>query len=74
MVTYVQSLRDVAEVALLSNIPSGHADAFLAARPWLHDLHHVAFSGKIKVANRTQQPSLTASSARRTYGPPGPSE
>lgn len=50
MVAYVQSLRDVAEVALLSNIPSDHADAFLAAQPWLHHLHHVAFSGKIKVA------------------------
>jgi len=45
-----QSLRDVAEVALLSNIPSDHADAFLAAQPWLHHLDHVAFSGKIKAA------------------------
>ena len=50
MVAYVQSLRDVAEVALLSNIPSDHADAFLAAQPWLHHLDHVAFSGKIKAA------------------------
>jgi len=50
MVSYVRSLRDVAEVALLSNIPSDHADAFLAAQPWLHDLDHVAFSGKIKAA------------------------
>ncbi|MEY9988618.1 putative hydrolase of the HAD superfamily [Streptomyces sp. V4I8] len=50
MVAYVQSLRDVAEVALLSNIPSDHADAFLAAQPWLRHLDHVAFSGKIKVA------------------------
>lgn len=50
MVTYVQSLRDVAEVAVLSNIPSDHADAFLSAQPWLHDLDHVAFSGKIRVA------------------------
>ncbi len=50
MVAYVQSLRQVAEVALLSNIPSDHADAFLAAQPWLHNLDHVAFSGKIKVA------------------------
>ncbi|MEV0487869.1 HAD-IA family hydrolase [Streptomyces sp. NPDC050508] len=50
MVAYVQSLRDVAEVALLSNIPSDHADAFLAAQPWLHRLDHVAFSGKIKAA------------------------
>ncbi|MEV2210942.1 HAD family phosphatase [Streptomyces sp. NPDC050997] len=50
MVAYALSLRDVAEVALLSNIPSDHADAFLAAQPWLHDLDHVAFSGKIKAA------------------------
>ncbi|WP_329374748.1 HAD-IA family hydrolase [Streptomyces sp. NBC_01483] len=50
MVAYAQSLRDVAEVALLSNIPSDHADAFLAAQPWLHNLDHVAFSGKIKAA------------------------
>ncbi|MEV2235460.1 HAD-IA family hydrolase [Streptomyces phaeochromogenes] len=50
MVTYVQSLRAVTEVALLSNIPSDHADAFLAAQPWLHTLDHVAFSGKIKAA------------------------
>ncbi|WP_030416027.1 HAD-IA family hydrolase [Streptomyces sp. NRRL S-1448] len=50
MVAYVQSLRDVAEVALLSNIPADHADTFLLAQPWLHNLHHVAFSGKIKVA------------------------
>ncbi|MFC5219977.1 HAD-IA family hydrolase [Streptomyces coerulescens] len=50
MVAYVRSLRAVAEVALLSNIPSDHADAFLAAHPWLHDLDHVAFSGKIKAA------------------------
>ena len=50
MVTYAQSLREVAEVALLSNIPSDHADAFLAAQPWLRNLEHVAFSGKIKAA------------------------
>lgn len=50
MVGYVQSLRDVAEVALLSNIPSDHADAFLIAQPWLRNLNHVAFSGKINVA------------------------
>ncbi|MER5302648.1 HAD-IA family hydrolase [Streptomyces lasiicapitis] len=50
MVTYVQSLRDRAEVALLSNIPADHADVFLAAHPWLHSLDHVAFSGKIKAA------------------------
>ncbi|MET9960033.1 HAD-IA family hydrolase [Streptomyces sp. NPDC006326] len=50
MVAYVQSLRDVAEVALLSNIPADHADAFLTAQPWLHDLDHVAFSGKIRLA------------------------
>ncbi|MFI6007670.1 HAD-IA family hydrolase [Streptomyces sp. NPDC051243] len=50
MVAYVQSLRSVAEVALLSNIPSDHADAFLTAQPGLHSLDHVAFSGKIKMA------------------------
>ncbi|MFC9846596.1 HAD family hydrolase [Streptomyces sp. NPDC060223] len=50
MVAYAQSLREVAEVALLSNIPSDHADAFLAAQPWLRNLDHVAFSGKIKAA------------------------
>ncbi|MEV0938097.1 HAD-IA family hydrolase [Streptomyces phaeochromogenes] len=54
MVAYAQSLRQplraVTEVALLSNIPSDHADAFLAAQPWLHTLDHVAFSGKIKAA------------------------
>ncbi|CAL9462041.1 Phosphoglycolate phosphatase [Streptomyces sp. enrichment culture] len=47
MVAYVQSLRDVAEVALLSNIPADHADAFLSAQPWLRHLDHVAFSGRI---------------------------
>ncbi|MER7925497.1 HAD family phosphatase [Streptomyces sp. NPDC096057] len=50
MVGYVRSLRDVAEVALLSNIPVDHADAFLTAQPWLDDLDHVAFSGRIKAA------------------------
>ncbi|MFG2343733.1 HAD-IA family hydrolase [Streptomyces phaeochromogenes] len=50
MVAYVQSLRAVTEVALLSNIPSDHSDAFLAAQPWLHTLDHVALSGKIKAA------------------------
>ncbi|MFK8907150.1 HAD family hydrolase [Streptomyces sp. YS-3] len=50
MVAYVQSLRGRAEVALLSNIPADHADAFLAAQPWLHHLDHVAFSGKIHAA------------------------
>jgi putative hydrolase of the HAD superfamily len=50
MVTYVQSLRERAEVAVLSNIPADHADAFLAAQPWLNDLDHVAFSGKTKAA------------------------
>ncbi|WP_405016605.1 HAD family phosphatase [Kitasatospora sp. NBC_00070] len=50
MVAYVRSLREVAEVALLSNIPADHADAFLAAQPWLHHLDHVAFSGKIHAA------------------------
>ncbi|MEU6225287.1 HAD family phosphatase [Streptomyces sp. NPDC047042] len=50
MVTYVRTLRDRTRVALLSNIPADHADAFLAAQPWLHDLDHVVFSGKIGAA------------------------
>ena len=50
MVTYVRGLRGRARVALLSNIPADHADAFLAAQPWLHDLDHVAFSGRIGAA------------------------
>jgi len=50
MVAYVQSLRGLAEVALLSNIPGDHADAFLAAQPWLRNLDHLAFSGKINAA------------------------
>ncbi|ULR54991.1 HAD family hydrolase [Streptomyces deccanensis] len=50
MVSYVRDLRDRARVALLSNIPADHADAFLAAQSWLHDLDHVAFSGKIGAA------------------------
>ncbi|MEU2542949.1 HAD family hydrolase [Streptomyces iakyrus] len=50
MVAYVRNLRERARVALLSNIPADHADAFLAAQAWLHDLDHVAFSGKIGAA------------------------
>ena len=50
MVAYVQSLRTRARVALLSNIPADHADAFLAAQPWLRNLDYIAFSGKIKAA------------------------
>ncbi|MCX4809121.1 HAD family phosphatase [Streptomyces sp. NBC_01239] len=50
MVAYVRSLREVAEVALLSNIPADHADAFLTAQPWLYDLDHLAFSGRIRAA------------------------
>ncbi|MFC8824156.1 HAD family hydrolase [Streptomyces sp. NPDC057137] len=50
MVAYVRSLHNLVEVALLSNIPSDHADAFRAAQPWLSDLDHVAFSGKINAA------------------------
>lgn len=86
MVAYVQSLRDVAEVALLSNIPSDHADAFLAAQPWLHRLDHIAFSGGSGRRSRTRRPFSTASTpcgpprttssssttARRTYAPRGP--
>ncbi|GII94429.1 HAD-IA family hydrolase [Sinosporangium siamense] len=50
MVAYVQSLQDLTEVALLSNIAADHADAFLAAHPWLRNLDHVALSGKINAA------------------------
>jgi putative hydrolase of the HAD superfamily len=50
MVAYVRSLRTRAEVAVLSNIPADHADAFLAAQPWLKNLDYLAFSGKIKAA------------------------
>lgn len=50
MVAYVRDLRNRARVALLSNIPADHADAFLSAQPWLRELDHVAFSGKIGAA------------------------
>jgi putative hydrolase of the HAD superfamily len=50
MVDFVQSLRSRAKVALLSNIPADHADAFLAAQPWLRNLDYLAFSGKIGAA------------------------
>jgi len=50
MVAFAQSLRSRARVAVLSNIPADHADAFLAAQPWLRSLDHLAFSGKIKAA------------------------
>lgn len=50
MVAYARSLRGRARVAVLSNIPADHADAFSAAQPWLQDLDHVALSGKIHVA------------------------
>ena len=50
MVAYAQSLRGRARVAVLSNIPADHADAFLAAQPWLQSLDYVALSGRIKVA------------------------
>lgn len=48
MIAYVRTLRDRARVALLSNIPADHADAFLAAQPWLNDLDHVTFSGRTR--------------------------
>ena len=50
MVAYAQSLRSRAQVAVLSNIPEDHADAFSAAQPWLRNLDHVALSGKTNVA------------------------
>jgi putative hydrolase of the HAD superfamily len=50
MVAFTQSLRSRATVAVLSNIPADHADAFLAAQPWMRNLDYLAFSGKIKAA------------------------
>jgi putative hydrolase of the HAD superfamily len=50
MVAFTQSLRSRAKVAVLSNIPADHADAFLAAQPWMHNLDHLALSGKINAA------------------------
>lgn len=50
MVAYVKSLRFRTKVAVLSNIPADHADAFLAAQPWMRNLDHLAFSGKIHAA------------------------
>jgi putative hydrolase of the HAD superfamily len=50
MVAFAQSLRSRAKVAVLSNIPADHADAFLAAQPWMRNLDYLAFSGKINAA------------------------
>ena len=50
MVAFTQSLRSRAKVAVLSNIPADHADAFLAAQPWMRNLDYLAFSGKINAA------------------------
>jgi putative hydrolase of the HAD superfamily len=50
MVALTQSLRSRAKVAVLSNIPADHADAFLVAQPWMRNLDHLAFSGKINAA------------------------
>jgi putative hydrolase of the HAD superfamily len=50
MVAFTQSLRSRAKVAVLSNIPADHADAFLAAQPWMSNLDYLAFSGKINAA------------------------
>jgi len=50
MVAFAQSLRTRARVAVLSNIPADHADAFLAAQRWMLNLDHLAFTGKIKTA------------------------
>jgi putative hydrolase of the HAD superfamily len=50
MVAFTQSLRSRAKVAVLSNIPADHADAFLAAQPWMRSLDYLAFSGKINAA------------------------
>jgi putative hydrolase of the HAD superfamily len=50
MVAFTRSLRSRATVAVLSNIPADHADAFLAAQPWMRNLDYLAFSGRIKAA------------------------
>lgn len=50
MVAFAQSLRSRARVGVLSDIPADHADAFLAAQPWLRNLDLLAFSGKINAA------------------------
>jgi len=50
MVAFTKSLRSRAKVAVLSNIPADHADAFLAAQPWMRNLDYLAFSGKIRAA------------------------
>jgi putative hydrolase of the HAD superfamily len=50
MVAFTKSLRSRARVAVLSNIPADHADAFLAAQPWMRNLDYLALSGKIKAA------------------------
>jgi len=50
MVSFTRSLRSRARVAVLSNIPADHADAFLAAQPWMHSLDLLALSGKINTA------------------------
>jgi putative hydrolase of the HAD superfamily len=50
MVAFTQSLRSRARVAVLSNIPADHADAFLVAQPWMRNLDYLAFSGKINAA------------------------
>ena len=53
MVAFTRSLRSRATVAVLSNIPADHADAFLAAQPWMRNLDYLAFSGKINAAKPT---------------------
>ena len=50
MVAFAQSLRTRAKVAVLSNIPADHADAFVAAQRWMLNLDHLAFTGRIKTA------------------------
>ncbi|MGC0403586.1 FMN phosphatase YigB (HAD superfamily) [Streptomyces sp. SAI-126] len=62
MIAYVRTLRDRARVALLSNIPADHADAFLAAQPWLNDLDHVTFSGRTRPRHLLRTTSTTSPS------------
>lgn len=50
MVEFVRDLNRRTRVGLLSNIPADHADAFLRAQPWLHELPLLALSGRMGCA------------------------
>lgn len=50
MVEFVRDLNRRTRVGLLSNIPADHAEAFLRAQPWLHELPLLALSGRMGCA------------------------